>query len=123
MMSSGTHTSITYDPGEILLAKITFPDESPKHRPILVISKFSSTMFQPSSFTLICLAISSVDTDGPFKIKIKSNDLEGQPLPKSSQVVCDNIFTIMKSDVIKHIGKVNPVFYEKVMGLLKTKVL
>mgnify|MGYP000361916755 CR=1 FL=1 len=122
-MSSGTTTNIQYEAREILLANITFPNQVPKNRPIIVISKFSSIMFQPPSDILICLAVTSSITTNPYMIQIKNSDLEENRFPKPSQVVCDNIFTIMKSDVIKKIGKVTPEFYKHVTDLIKKNIL
>jgi len=122
-MSSGTTTRPRFEAREVLLAKIAFPNGEIKQRPILVISKFSSVIFNPPSSILICLAITSNTNSDPHMIQIRNADMEENTFPRSSQVVCDNIFTILKTDVVKRIGKVKPNFYETVIGMLKTKIL
>lgn len=122
-MSSGTNTRPRFEPREILLANITFPNQEVKTRPVLVISKFSSVMFTPQSPILIGLAITSNTNSDPFMIEIKNEDMEQKPLEKPSKVVCNNIFTILKTDIIKKIGKVTPTFYTTVTTMLKNKVL
>ena len=122
-MSSGQTTNIKFESREILLAQITFPGKETKTRPILVISKFSSISLQPVSEILICLAVTSIDTTNPHMIKIKNSDLEENTFPKPSQVVCNNMFTILKTDVIKRIGKIKPEFYKQVTDLIKKNIL
>ena len=122
-MSSGTRTSIRFEPREVLLAKITFPGKPEKIRPILVISKFSSVVFNPPSQILTCLAITSNTDSDPYMIQIKNSDMEENTFPRPSKVICDNIFTILKTDVTKRIGKVTPLFYDTVTSVLKAKIL
>lgn len=71
----------------------------------------------------MCLAITSNTSSDPYMIQIRNADMEENTFPKPSQVVCDNIFTILKTDVVKRIGKVKPQFYETITGMLKTKIL
>ena len=56
-------------------------------------------------------------------IKITDEDMEERKFPKPSQVICDQIFTIFKNDVIKRIGKVTPSFYSKIVGFVKTDII
>lgn len=122
-MSSGIPIDPLFVPREILLAKIIFPDQSEKRRPILVISKFSDKALMPSSRILVCLAITSNPNSDKFMIPISNDSMEERQFPKPSKVVCDNFFTILKSDVIKRIGKVTPEFYNKICNLIKSDVL
>jgi mRNA-degrading endonuclease toxin of MazEF toxin-antitoxin module len=122
-MSSGTRIEPRFEPREVLLANITFPNQEIKPRPILVISKFSSVSLIPSSTILVCLAITSNTDNDPYMIEIKNSDMEERSFPKQSKVVCNNIFTILKSDVTKRIGKVTPNFYNQITGLLRATVL
>ncbi|MGI0056971.1 MAG: type II toxin-antitoxin system PemK/MazF family toxin, partial [Nitrosarchaeum sp.] len=112
-MSFGTRIEPRYEPREILLAIVKFHDqEEPEIRPVLVLSKFSLT---PANEIFICLAISSsLEQNNPFRIDIMGNDTEEGSFPKPSQVVCDNFFTIPKTDVQKRIGKVTIQFYSKI---------
>lgn len=83
-MSFGTNTEPYFTPREILLAKINFPGQTEKQRPILVISKFSDKAFEPPSNILICLPITSSPQKYNFKIRIEDQHMESQPLPKVS---------------------------------------
>lgn len=122
-MSSGILIDPLFVPREILLAKIIFSDQSEKRRPILVISKFSDKALMPSSRILVCLAITSNPNSDKFMISISNDDMEEKQFPKPSKVVCDNFFTILKSDVIKRIGKVTPEFYNKICSVIKSDIL
>ena len=122
-MSSGIPINPSFEAKEVLLARITFPEQEEKLRPILVISKFSSRAFIPSSSILVCLAITSNRNTDPFMIPISNTDMEVKPLPIPSHVVCNHFFTILKTDVIKRIGKVKPDFYDKVTQFVRSNVL
>ena len=56
-------------------------------------------------------------------IKMKNSDLEENAFPKPSQVVCNNIFTILKLDVVKRIGKIKSEFYDQITDLIKSNIL
>ncbi len=122
-MSSGTPIDPNYVPREVVLAKIIFENQEEKPRPVLIISKFSNRAFIPPSRTLICLPITSNQNSDKFMIKITDEDMEEKKFPKPSQVICDQIFTIFKNDVIKRIGKVTPSFYSKIIGFVKTDII
>lgn len=123
-MSFGTHTKLPrFEPREVLLAKITFPNKEEKIRPILVISKFSSVIYSPTSLIVVCVSITSNLSNDPFMVEIKNSDMEENIFPKPSQVVCDNFFTVLKTDVKKKIGKVTPTFYARITDILKNSIL
>lgn len=71
----------------------------------------------------MCIPITTWEADDPFMIKINTNDLERGNLAKPSQVICDNIFTILKEDADSEKAKVTVLFYSKVTKLLKEKIL
>jgi hypothetical protein len=56
-------------------------------------------------------------------IRINATDFERGNLASPSQVVCDNIFTFLKTDADSEKCKVTPMFYSKVTKLLKEKIL
>lgn len=122
-MISGIPTEPNYIPREIVLAKITFEHQEEKQRPVLIISKFSNRAFTPSSKTLICLPITSNLNSDKFMIKINNEDMEENRFLKPSQIICDQIFTIFKTDVLKRIGKVTPTFYGKITTFMKTEII
>ena len=97
-----------------------FPGQEEKERYYLIISEYSRT---PANETFICLPITSWEADDPFMVKINYSDLEHGNLTKPSQVVCDNIFTFLKNDADFEKDRVTPLFYSKVIKLLKEKIL
>jgi mRNA-degrading endonuclease toxin of MazEF toxin-antitoxin module len=97
-----------------------FPGQEEKNHYYLIISEYSRN---PANETFVCLPITSWEADDPFMIKIHDNDLERGQLTKPSQVVCDNIFTFLKTDADSEKGKVTSFFYTKVTKLLKEKIL
>lgn len=95
MISSGIPIDPNYVPREVLLARITFPGQPEKKRPILVVSKFSNRSFIPSSSTLVCLPITSNQNLDNYMIKINNKDLEENTFPKASQVIYNQVFTYL----------------------------
>ena len=87
---------------------------------VLIISEYSKN---PANEIFMCLPITSWEGDDPFMIKINAQDLEKGSFAKPSQVVCDNIFTILKTDADSEKGKVTNLFYTRVTKLLKEKIL
>ena len=49
--------------------------------------------------------------------------MEENIIPKISAIICNNFFTIPKSDVNKKIGKIKSEVYEKIMKKIKQDVL
>ncbi len=115
-MSSG----IAFEPQEILLTSVVFPEQKSKQRPVLVISKFSK---QDSRNTFICLPITSSLSDDQFAMGIDAADMQDGRLYKPSQVLCEYYFTQLKTHVIKKIGKVTPQFYQKIKQKIRQDIL
>lgn len=115
-MSSG----ILFEPQEVILTSITFPDQQIKRRPVLVISKFSRNA---SEDIFVCLPITSVLSNDPFSIKIEDSDTQDGFFYKPSQVLCQYYFTQLKSEVIRRIGKVTPQFYQKIKLKIRQDIL
>ncbi len=112
---------IRFEPGIIVhVSGGKFPGKEEKDRYYLIISEYSRN---PANETFVCLPITSWEADEPFMIKIKNNDFESGGLTKPSQIVCDNIFTFLKTDADFEKGKVTSFFYSKVTKLLKEKIL
>lgn len=112
---------IPFEPGIIVhVSGGKFPGKEEKDRYYLIISDYSRN---PANESFVCLPITSWEADDPFMIKMKDNDFERGGLTKPSQVVCDNIFTFLKTDADFEKGKVTPFFYSKVTKLLKEKIL
>ena len=109
-----------FEPQEIILTNISFPNQKFKKRPVLVISKFSKNT---SEDIFVCLPITSYLQDDPFAIKINSSDTQEGSFPKPSQVLCQYYFTELKSDTYKKIGKVTPQFYQKIKIKIRTGIL
>ncbi len=115
-MSSGT----LFEPQEIILTEIVFPNQQLKKRPVLVISEFSKNT---SENIFVCLPITSSLYDDPFAIKINNSDTQEGFFPKPSQVLCQYYFTELKSDIDRKIGKITPQFYQKVKTKIRTEIL
>ena len=115
-MSSGT----LFEPQEIILTEISFPNRQFKKRPVLVISKFSKNT---SEDTFVCLPITSSLYDDPLGIKINNSDTQEGFFPKPSQVLCQYYFTELKGDIDRKIGKITPQFYQKVKIKIRTEIL
>ena len=115
-MSSGT----LFEPQEIILTEISFPNRQFKKRPVLVISKFSKNT---SEDTFVCLPITSSLYDDPLGIKINNSDIQEGFFPKPSQVLCQYYFTELKGDIDRKIGKITPQFYQKVKIKIRTEIL
>lgn len=115
-MSSGT----LFEPQEIILTDISFPNQNFKKRPVLVISKFSKNT---SEDIFICLPITSSLSDDPYAIKINNSDIQEGYFPKPSQVLCQYYFTELKSDIDRKIGKITPQFYQNVKTKIRNGVL
>lgn len=111
-----------FEPGEVLLAEITFPHQNPKLRPVFVISKHSSASHDPSNRVFICVPITSVDSSGPFTFKVGEGDII-PPLLKQSYVLSNYIFTVSKDDVRKKIGTASQGFCQRVIGAVKQDVI
>lgn len=103
-----------------MLVVVNFQAKKKKDRYYLIISEYSRN---PANETFVCLPITSWEADESFIMKIKDNDFESGSLTKPSQVVCDNIFTFLKTDADSEKGKVTSFFYSKVTKLLKEKIL
>ena len=115
-MSSG----MIFEPQEILLTEIKFPDQKTKQRPVLVISKFSK---QDSTHTFICLPITSSSSYDQFAMDIRYSDMQNGYLLKPSRVLCKYYFTQLKTGATKKIGKITPQFYQKIKQKIRQDVL
>ena len=109
-----------FEPQEILFTSVKFPNQAPKKRPVLVISKFSK---QDSAYTFICLPITSHLSKNQFAIDITSSDIQEGYLYKPSQILCDYYFTQLKIHGTKKIGKITPQFYQKIKQKIRYDVL
>ncbi len=116
MMSSGT----LYEPREIILSEVSFPNQQLKKRPVLVISKFSRNTYGD---IFVCLPITSCLSDDPFAIKINDSDIQEGSLHKPSQVLCQYYFTELKSNGNRKIGKITPDFYHAVKTKIHSEIL
>ncbi len=115
------NSGILFEPQEIVLTTIRFPDQLvAKKRPVLVISKFSKNT---SEEIFICVPITSSLSDEQFAIKMNVSDMQEGSLYKPSQVLCQYYFTELKNMVYKKIGKVTPQFYHKVKTKINTEIL
>lgn len=112
---------INFEPGVIVhVSGSNFVGQKPKDRYYMIISTFSKI---PANDHFICLAISTWDGNDPFMIKILQQDYERGKLDRPSQIICDHMFTFLKSRVDSEKCKVTPFFYDKVKKLLKEKIL
>jgi mRNA-degrading endonuclease toxin of MazEF toxin-antitoxin module len=112
---------ISFEPGVIVhVSGGKFPGQEEKDHYYLIISEYSKN---PANETFVCLPITSWEAEDSFMIKINATDFERGNFARPSQVVCDNIFTFLKTDADSEKGKVTGIFYSKVTKLLKEKIL
>lgn len=103
---------MTYKPGDIVIAKISFSEANSgnvKLRPVLVVSTESHNK---SRNDLVVLKISSKSiSDTRWEIPIKEVKQTGLIMP--SKIVCDGVKTVCKEDV-KFIGRLDRLTLKKV---------
>ena len=114
------NSGMIFEPQEILLTSVKFPDQPPTKRPVLVISKFSK---HGSADTFICLPITSYLSNDQFAMDIHSSDIQEGCLYKPSRVLCEYYFTQLKIYGIRKIGKITPQFYQKIKQKIRNDVL
>ncbi len=114
------NSGILFEPQEILLTSVTFPDQNTKNRPVLVISKFSK---DDSVDTFICLPITSSLYGDQFAMDINASDTQEGVFHKPSRALRERYFTQLKSRAIKRIGKVTPQFYQKTRQKIRQDIL
>lgn len=115
-MSSGTR----FEPQEVILTSIAFPEQQIKKRPVLVISKFST---DSNEDIFVCLPITSLLSDDPHAIKINNSDTQEGYFPKPSQVLCQYYFTELKNGIDRKIAKMTPQFFQQVKTKIRSDVL
>ena len=114
------NSGMIFEPQEILLTRVKFPDQTPTKRPVLIISKFSK---HSSADTFICLPITSSLSKDQFALDIHSSDIQDGYLYKPSRVLCEYYFTQLKIHGIMRIGKITPQFYQKIKQKIRHDVL
>ena len=104
-----------FESRDIILTMVKFPNQKPKQRPVLVISKFSKN----NNFdTFVYLPITSNIPNDQFSLEINSSDTEDGALLKPSVVLYHYYFTELKNTGVKKLCKVSDKFHQ----ILKEKI-
>ncbi|MDH2899897.1 MAG: type II toxin-antitoxin system PemK/MazF family toxin [archaeon] len=92
--------------GDVVLVPFPFssdPRES-KQRPGVIVS---NSTYNIGTTDLILCGITSVLSNTGFSIPIAQSDMEEGMMPAKSLIKYGNIYTLRKTLIIKHIGKIN----------------
>ncbi len=99
---------------DIILIPIPFTDlASQKKRPAIVIS---SDKYNDTSEDIIVVALTSNVKKQDFTIVITSDDLEVGQLKTTSMIRVDKIYTLNKSIVLKHFGRIKSPVLAKIIA-------
>jgi mRNA interferase MazF len=113
-----TPSGMMFKQRDIILIPIPFTDlASQKKRPAIVIS---SDKYNDTSEDIIVVALTSNVKKQDFTIVITSDDLEVGQLKTTSMIRVDKIYTLNKSIVLKHFGRIkSPVLAKIIASFLK----
>lgn len=101
---------------DIVLVPFPFADQSgQKVRPALIVS---NDKFNQLSDDVIVCAITSTIKPSKYSIIINKNDLESGILYETSSIKIENIFKIKKSLIIKPIGTINKILFQRVVDII-----
>ena len=105
-----------FEIGQLITIPFPFSDmKNAKPRPVIVISL-------PDDYgDFICLAVTS-KPQHVNAIAIVQADMQNGTLPLASWVRTDKVYTLNISIVIKTIGQLQQSIFEKVLGLLCSKI-
>ena len=92
--------------GDVFLAALdpVLGKEISKTRPVVVVSNDKNNAFS-GTVTILPISSQSLDKTYPFEVVLPTGTAN---LPKDSKVKADQIRTIDKSRIIKHIGSLKP---------------
>jgi mRNA interferase MazF len=94
---------MTFLPGDIILIHFPFTDLTIiKKRPALVISGSQIN----SRANIICVQITSKIKNDMFSFQI-DNSVVSTPLPQTSEIRCDMVFTLQKTLAIRKLSELN----------------
>lgn len=101
---------------DIVLIPVPFTDlTATKRRPVLVLS---TTEYNRKSEDVLVAAITSNLTFREHGVPITSGDLAEGALPAKSLVKADRIYSLSKSIVVKHYGRLSDAMFENVLQAL-----
>lgn len=103
--------------GEVYLAALdpVLGKEISKTRPVVVVSNDKNNAFS-GTVTILPISSQGVDKTYPFEVFLPT---ETANLPKDSKVKADQIRTIDKSRIIKHIGSLKPSEIESIENAIR----
>lgn len=97
--------------GDAVLIPVPFTDlSSRKRRPVLVLSAHRGDF--------ICAAITSNIGVSKFSVVLTDKSMSSGKLPTASEVLCNKIYTLNESIVVKKFGKVKTEVVEETVGKL-----
>jgi mRNA interferase MazF len=109
-----TPSGMMFKQRDIILIPIPFTDlASQKKRPAIVIS---SDKYNDTSEDIIVVALTSNVKKQDFTIVITSDDLEVGQLKTTSMIRVDKIYTLNKSIVLKHFGRIKSPVLAKIIA-------
>lgn len=103
--------------GDVYLAALdpALGKEISKTRPVVVVSNDKNNAFS-GTVTILPISSQGVDKTYPFEVFLPTGTAN---LPKDSKVKADQIRTIDKSRVIKHIGALKPNEIESIENAIR----
>lgn len=103
-------------PKDIVLATLTFPDQSgKKKRPCLILKTIELDTYQ-------VLAIKSHKHSHIPQYKLRRKDFLDKPLHKDSYVNTDEIHTISAQSIIRHLTSIKPLAFRDIALIAKPSV-
>ena len=101
---------------DIVLIPVPYTDlSSTKRRPVLVLS---SDTHNSVSADIVVAAITSNLAASSTGVLIDAGDMETGTLPKQSMVLPGKIYTLSKSIIVKHYGRLKPELLQQVFDAL-----
>ena len=101
---------------EMVLIPIPFSDlKSKKRRPVIVIS---NNVYNQKTEDIVVVAVTSNIEKKDYTLLITQNDMEEGSLPKDSMIRVDKIYSLSQLIVVKRLGKIKQVTFERIVALL-----
>jgi len=106
-----------FEQGEIVLIPIPFTDlSSQKRRPVVIIS---NDTYNRATQDIVVVAMTSNPEEADYSFTITSADLEKGTLNRPGKIRTDKIYTLSKSIVVRHFGRVDGTTLERIRTSLQ----
>lgn len=101
---------------EMVLIPIPFSDlKSKKRRPVIIIS---NDIYNQKTEDIVVVAVTSNIEKKDYTLLITQSDMEEGNLPKDSMIRVDKIYSLSQLIVVKRLGKIEQVTFERIVTLL-----